>query len=53
MEYLVEVRQATFTKTPEKGIALFKFMYFPHLPMQIKLKAENKIIRSLREKIGR
>ncbi len=44
MEYLVEMMQATFTKTPEEGIAFIEIYILPTLAYANKLKAEKKII---------
>ncbi|HEV8286255.1 MAG TPA: muconolactone Delta-isomerase family protein [Chitinophagaceae bacterium] len=44
MEYLVEMTQAAFTKTPEEGIAFIEVYVLPTLAYANKLKKERKII---------
>ncbi len=44
MEYLVEMTEGTFTKTPEEGIAFIEIYVLPTLALAKKLKEEKKII---------
>ena len=44
MEYLVEMKQGTFTKTPEEGIDFIQIFVLPTLTIAKKLVADGKIV---------